>query len=152
MHKGPYSQNYGFSSGHVRMWALYHKEGWALKNWCFWIVVLEKTLKSPLGCKEIKPVSPKGNQPWIFIGRTDVEAEAPILWWADAKSGLLGKDLMLGKIKVRRTREWQRTKWWDSITASMKMSLSKLQEIVKDREAWHAAVRGVEKAWTRLDD
>ena len=95
--KGPYSQNYGFSSSLVRMWELDHKEGWALKNWCFLTVVLEKTLESPLVCKEIKPVNPKGNQSWIFIGRSDAEAEAPIFWSSDAKSQLIGKDPDAGK-------------------------------------------------------
>ena len=92
--KGLSSQSYGFSSSHVWMWELDHKEGWALKNWCFWTVVLEKTLESPLDSK-IKPVNPKGNQPWIFIGRTD--AEAPIIWPPDAKSRLTGKDPDAGK-------------------------------------------------------
>ena len=78
--KAKYSQSYGFSSGHVQMWELYHKEGWAPKDWCFWTVVLEKTLESPLDCKEIKPVNPKGNQPQLFIGRIDAEAEGRILW------------------------------------------------------------------------
>ena len=86
------SQSYGFSSIHIWMWELAHKEGWVPKSWCFWTVVLEKTLKSPLDCKEIKPVNPKGNQPWIFIGSTDAEAEAPVLWPPDAKSWLLVKD------------------------------------------------------------
>ena len=90
--KGPYSQSYGFSSSHVWMWELDHKESWALKNWCFWTVVLEKTHESPLDCTEIKPVDPKGNQSWIFIGRTDAEAEAPILWLSDEKSWLIRKD------------------------------------------------------------
>ena len=94
--KGPYSQIYGSSSSHVRMWELDHK-WWVLKNWCFWAVVLEKTLESSLGCQEIKPVHPKGNQPWIFIGRTDAEAEAPILWLPDAKNQLIGKDPDAGK-------------------------------------------------------
>ena len=91
--KDLYSQSYGFSSSQVWMWELDHKESWALKNWCFWIVVLEKTLESPWDCKEIKLVNPKGNQSWIFIGRTDVEAETLILWPPDAKSLLMGKDL-----------------------------------------------------------
>ena len=95
--KGPSSQGYGFSSGHVWMWELDHKEGWALKNGCFWTVVLEKTLDSPLDSKEIEPVNPKGNQPWIFIGRTDAEAEAPIFWPPDAKSWLIEKDPVAGK-------------------------------------------------------
>ena len=95
--KGPFSQSYGFSSSHVWMWELDHKEGWVLKNWCFWTVVLEKTLESPMDCKEIQPVHPKGNQSWIFIGSTDVETETPILWPPDAKSWLLGKDPDAGK-------------------------------------------------------
>ena len=95
--KGPSSQSYGFSSSHVWMWELDHKENWAPKNWCYWTVVLEKTLESPLDCKEIQPVHPKGNQPWIFTGRTDTEAEAPILWPPDAKSQLIGKDPDAGK-------------------------------------------------------
>ena len=90
--KGPSSQGYGFSSGHVRMWELDYKEIWAPKNWCFWNVVLEKTLESPLDCKEIQPVYPEGNQSWIFIGRTDAEAEASILWPPNAKSWLIWKD------------------------------------------------------------
>ena len=96
INKGLSSQGYGFSSGHVRMWEFDYKESWAPKNWCFWTVVLEKTLDSPLDCKEIKPVNPKGNQPWIFIGKTDVEAEAPILWPPDVKS-IIGKDPHAGK-------------------------------------------------------
>ena len=93
--KGPYSQSYGFFSSPVQMWGLDHKEDWALKNWCFQTVVLEKTLESPLDCKEIKPVKPKGNQPWIFIGRTN--AKAPILWPPEEKSWLIGKDPDAGK-------------------------------------------------------
>ena len=95
--KGPSSQSCGFSSSHVWMWELNYKESWALNNWCFWTVVLEKTLESPLDCKEIQPVNPKGNQPWIFIGRTNVEAETPILWPPDAKNWLTGKDPDAGK-------------------------------------------------------
>ena len=87
--KGLYSQSYGFPSSHVQMWELDRKEGWALKNWCFWMVMLEKTLESPLGCEEIKPVNPKGDQPWIFFGRTGAEAEALILWPPDVKSSLI---------------------------------------------------------------
>ena len=90
--KGPSSQGYGFSSSHVWMWGLDYKESWALKNWCFWSVVLEKTFESPLDCKEIQPVHPKGDQSWVFIGRIDAEAEAPILWPPDAKNWLIGKD------------------------------------------------------------
>ena len=95
--KGPSSQGYGFSSGHVWMWELDYKESWALKNWCFWTVMLEKTLESPLDCKEIQPILPKGDQSWVFIGRTDVEAETPILWPPLVKSWLIGKDPDAGK-------------------------------------------------------
>ena len=95
--KGLYSQSYGSSSIYVEMWELDHKEGWAPKNWCFWTMLLEKTLESPLDRKKIKPVNPKGNHPWIFMGRTDAEAEAPILWPPDAKSWLIGKDSDAGR-------------------------------------------------------
>ena len=95
--KGLSSQSYGFSSNHVQIWELNHKENWALKNWCFCTVVLEKTLESPLDCMEIQPVNPKGNQSWIFIGRTDAGAEAPILWPPHAKKWLMGKDPDIGK-------------------------------------------------------
>ena len=95
--KGPSSQGYDFSSSHVWMWKLDHKESWMMKNWCFWTVVLEQTLESPLDCKDIQPVHPKGNQSWIFIGRTDVEAETPILWPPDAQSWLIWKDPDAGK-------------------------------------------------------
>ena len=98
VNKGPTSQGYGFSSSHVRMWELDHKESWALKNWCFWTVGLEKILEeSPLDCKEIQAAHPKGNQSWIFIGRTDAEAETPILWPPDAKNWLIEKDPDAGK-------------------------------------------------------
>ena len=90
--KGPSSQGYGFSGSHLWMWELNYKESWALKSWCFWTAVLEKTLGSPLNCKEIQPVHPKGDQSWVFIGRTDVESETPILWPPDAESSLTGKD------------------------------------------------------------
>ena len=131
VYKGPYSQSFGFSSSHVWMWELDHKEGWALQNLYFQTVVLEKTLESPLDCKEIKAVSPKGNQLWIFIGRTDAEAEAPVLRPPDVKSWLAGKELMLGKTEGKRRREWQRMRRLDSITDSLDMNLSRLWEIVR---------------------
>ena len=152
VNKGLYSQSYCFSSSHVRIWQLDQKEGWLPENWCFQTVVLEKTLESPLDCKQIQPVHPKGNQSWIFIERTDAEAETPILWPPDVKNFSFEKTLMLGKIEGRRKRGWQRMKWLDGITNCMGMNLSKLWDMVKDGEAWHATVHRVTKSWTRLSN
>ena len=144
--KGPYSQNYGFSSSHVQMWELDYKEGWAQKNWCFWTVVLEKTLDSPMDIKEIKPVNPRGNQLWIFIARTD--AEAPMLWLPDAKSWLIEKDLDAGKTEGRRRkgRQAEIVEWchW--------LSGHEFQQTPRGREGWYAAVHRVAKSWTWLSN
>ena len=152
--KGLSSQSYGFSSGRVWMWQLDHKEGRAPKNWCFWIVVLEKILESPLNCKEIKPVNPKGNQSWLFTGRTDAEAETPILWPPDVKNWHIEKDP-----DARKDWRWEekgmtkdemvgRHHQLDGL--NLILNLSKLRELVTDREAWCAAVYGVPKSQTWL--
>ena len=150
--KGPSSQSYGFSSNHVWMWELDYKENWAPKNWCFWSAVLENTLESPLACKEIQPVHPKGNQSWIFTGRTDAEAETAILWPPDAKNWFTGKDPDAGKdwgLEEKGMTEDEMVGWHHWLND---MSLGRLWQLVMDREAWHAAIHGVTKSWTGLSN
>ena len=145
--KGPSNQSYGFSSSHVWMWELDHKESWVPKNWCFWTVVLEKTLESPLDCKEIKPVNTKGNQSWIFTGRTDVEAETPILWPPDSKNWFTGKDPDAEKDwgqEEKGTTEDEMVGWHHCLNGhELKQTLG-----VRDTEAWRAAVHGVTESDT----
>ena len=128
-------------------WELDHKEGWAPKNWCFWTVVLEKTRESPLDCKDIKPVHPKGNQLRIFIGRTDVEVETPIFWPPDVKNWLIWKDPDAGKDWREEEKGTTEEVRWHHL-----LDISLSQELVMDREAWRAVIHGITQSRTRLSD
>ena len=148
--RGPSGQRCGFSSSHVWMWELDHKEGRAPKNWCFWTVVLEKALESPLDCKEIKPANPQGNQSWMFIGSTD--ANAPTLWPPDAKNWLLRKDPDAGKHwrqEKKGTMEDEMVGWHRWLDGH---EFEQTPGLLMDREAWHATIHGVSKSRTWLSD
>ena len=145
----PSSQDYGFSSSHVWMWELDYEKSWVPKNWCFWTVVLEKTLESPLVCKEIQPSILKEISPEYSLERLMLKLKLQYFGHLMRKTMSFEKTLMLGKIEGGRKRGWQRMRWCPSL---MDMSLSKLQLLVMDREAWRAAVHGFAKSWTQLSN
>ena len=151
MNKGPYSQSYGFSRSHIWMWELNCKEGWEWKSLCFWTVMLENTLQSPLDSNEIKPNIPKGKQPWIFIGRTDAEAEAPIPWPPDAKSELIRKDPDAGKYwrQEKRVTEDEMIGWHPQFNGH---EFEQAAGAGDGQEAWHAAVHGITKSRMQLSN
>ena len=149
-----------FCISNIWMWEMEHNEGWAPKNWCFWTVVLEKTLENPMDCEEIQPIHPKGDQSWIFIGRTDDEVKLHLWWWSeapilqppDATSWLIGKDPDAGKDWRQEEKGTTEDMVVDGITNLMDVSLSKLRELVMNRKVCHAAVHGVSRSWTWSSD
>ena len=144
-------ESYGFASSHVQMWELDHKKGWEPKNWCFWTVVLVKTLESPLDCKEIQPVHPRGDQPWISTEGLMLKLKLQYFGRLIPRADSLEKTLMLGKTEGRRRRMWRRIRWLDGVINSMDMNLSNLGDREGQRSL-HAAVHGVAKSWTQLSN
>ena len=149
--KGPYRQSYGFSSSHLWMWELDYKESWAPKNWCFWTVML-KTLQCPSACQETQSVHPKGNQSRIFIGRTNAEAETPIVWPPDGKNWLIWKPWCWERLKAGRKGDGRAWNGWIASPGLNGHVLSRFLELEMDREAWHAAVYRVTKCQTWMSD